>query len=180
MFKHIIDKELELKLLDNCDRDELFALIDSNRPHLKQWLPWVDGTKSSEDLKGFIDSTKQQYINNNGFQLSIWYKRKIAGVIGFHSVNWSNKSTSIGYWLGKEFEGKGIMTRACTVFVDYAFKELKLNRVEIRCAENNYKSRAIPERLGFKNEGTLRESEWLYDHFVSHIVYGMLKDEWKL
>ncbi|WML37472.1 GNAT family protein [Clostridium sp. OS1-26] len=179
MFKHIIDKELELKLLDNCDRDELFALIDSNRPHLKQWLPWVDGTKSNEDLKGFIDSTKQQYINNNGFQLSIWYKGKIAGVIGFHSVNWSNKSTSIGYWLGKEFEGKGIMTRACTVFVDYAFKELKLNRVEIRCAENNYKSRAIPERLGFKNEGTLRESEWLYDHFVSHIVYGMLKDEWK-
>lgn len=179
MFKHIIDKELELKLLDNCDRDELFALIDSNRPHLKQWLPWVDGTKSSDDLKGFIDSTKQQYVSDNGFQASIWYKGKIAGVIGFHNVNWTHKSTSIGYWLSKEFEGNGIMTRACKVFVDYAFKELNLNRVEIRCAENNHKSRAIPERLGFKNEGTLRESEWLYDHFVSHIVYGILKNEWK-
>lgn len=179
MFKHIIDKELELKRLDNCDADELFALIDSNRLHLKQWLPWVDGVKNTDNLKGFIESTKQQYVNNDGFQAGIWYKDKLAGIIGFHSINWTHKSTSIGYWLGKEFEGKGIMTRACIVFIDYAFKHLKLNRIEIKCGEDNHKSRSIPKRLGFKNEGTLRQSEWLYDHFVSHIVYGLLTNEWE-
>lgn len=63
--------------------------------------------------------------------------------------------------------------------VDYAFNELNLNRVEIRCAVENKKSRAIPERLHFVNEGCIRQAEWLYDHYVDHIVYGMLKEEWK-
>jgi ribosomal-protein-serine acetyltransferase len=70
------------------------------------------------------------------------------------------------------------MTKACRFLVDYAFAELKLNRVEIRCATGNHKSRAIPERLGFKLEGTVRQAEWLYDHFVDHALYGMLASEW--
>jgi len=71
------------------------------------------------------------------------------------------------------------MTKACESFIDYAFNDFKLNRVEIRCAENNFKSRAIPQRLGFTKEGLIRDSEWLYDHYVDHIVYGMLAIEWK-
>ncbi|WP_334300596.1 GNAT family N-acetyltransferase [Alkaliphilus flagellatus] len=63
--------------------------------------------------------------------------------------------------------------------MNYAFNNFKLHRVEIRCAENNYKSRAIPERLGFTKEGLIRGSEWIYDHYVSHIVYSMLAIEWK-
>lgn len=71
------------------------------------------------------------------------------------------------------------MTKACKACIDYAFNELKLHRLEIRCAVENERSRAIPERLGFTNEGTIREAEWLYDHFVDHVVYGMLEREWK-
>ncbi len=70
------------------------------------------------------------------------------------------------------------MTRACRALVDYAFAKLQLNRVEIRCATGNLRSQAIPERLGFTREGTLREGEWLYDHFVDLIVYSMLAREW--
>lgn len=70
------------------------------------------------------------------------------------------------------------MTKACIAFINHAFSELQLNRVEIRCAVGNTKSRAIPERLGFTNEGTIRDGEWLYDHFVNHIVYGILAMEW--
>ncbi|WP_334301100.1 GNAT family N-acetyltransferase [Alkaliphilus sp. B6464] len=96
-----------------------------------------------------------------------------------HSMDSTNKSTSIGYWLGEGHQGKGIMTKVTKALVEYIFTELNLNRVEIRCAENNYKSRAIPERLGFTKEGTLRETEWLYDHYVNHIVYGMVASQWK-
>ncbi len=179
MFKYVIDDDLELKLLDTFHIEEQFALTQRNRSYLKEWLPWVDGIKSFEDVRRFIELTKQQFVSNNGFQSGIWYKGRLAGIIGYHNINWSNKSTSIGYWLGEEFQGKGIMVRACKVFVDYAMKELNLNRVEIRCAEGNSKSRHIPEKLGFKNEGTARNVEWLYDHYVSHVIYGILKDEWK-
>lgn len=93
-------------------------------------------------------------------------------------MNWANKSTSIGYWLGERYQGKGIMTKSCKSFIEYAFKELNLNKIEIRCAEQNFRSRAIPERLGFVKEGIIREAEWLNDHFVSHVVYGILAREW--
>ena len=100
------------------------------------------------------------------------------GVIGFRSIDWQDRSTSIGYWLGRDFEGRGIITKACHAIAEYAFKELRLNRVEIRCAVENQKSRAIPERLGVKIEGTVRQVERLYEKFVDNVIYGMLADEW--
>ncbi len=70
------------------------------------------------------------------------------------------------------------MTRACRALVGHAFTELNLNRVEIRCASDNARSCAIPERLSFRREGLLREAEWLYDRFVDHVVYGLIRSEW--
>lgn len=178
MFKFVVDDSVVLKLLETRDADQLFELTDSDSSYLKEWLPWVDGTKSAEDTKSFIEMTKKQFASNNGFQAGIWYKGSIAGVVGFHGMNWANRSTSVGYWLGERYQGKGIMTKSCKAFVEYSFRELNLNRVEIRCAEKNLRSRAIPERLDFIKEGMIREAEWLYDHFVDHVVYGVLAREW--
>ena len=63
--------------------------------------------------------------------------------------------------------------------MDYAFYKYQLNRVQIRCASGNKKSNAIIERLGFIKEGTTRQAELLYDHYVDLFVYGMTADEWK-
>lgn len=177
MFKYVLDEDTELKILDVNHAQELYDLTNSCREYLREWLPWVDGTKKVEDSKGFIEMTKNQFASNNGFQAGIWHKGSVAGVIGYHKIDSINKSVSIGYWLGKQYQGKGIMTKATKAFVEYALTELNLNRVEIRCAENNYKSRAIPERLGFVNEGIARQSEWLYDHYVDHVVYSMLSSD---
>lgn len=100
------------------------------------------------------------------------------GCIGFHSIHWQNRSTTIGYWLAEEFQGSGIMTKACQALIRYAFTELGLNRVEIRAGVYNRKSIAIPERLVFKLGGTIRQAEWLYDHFIDHAVYGLLAEDW--
>lgn len=70
------------------------------------------------------------------------------------------------------------MTRALKSLIAYGFKELGLNRIEVRVAVENKKSRALPERLGFTEEGRLREAERLYDHYVDHIIYGLLTEEW--
>ncbi|MGM9985771.1 MAG: GNAT family N-acetyltransferase [Bacillaceae bacterium] len=179
MFEHKIDEHVSLKLLRVQDAERLFTLTDSSKEHLRQWLPWVDFTTSSEDTKAFIEGTLKQFASNQGFQAGIWYQGELTGVIGLHNINWGNKSTSIGYWLGEKYQGKGLMTRACSSVIDYLFKELNLNRVEIRVATTNKKSGAIPIRLGFQEEGRIRKAEWLSNHYVDHIVYGMLAEEWQ-
>ena len=63
------------------------------------------------------------------------------------------------------------MTKCCKALTEYAFRELKIDRVEILA--NNLKSCAIPERLGFVKENTLVDAEWINDRFVNNIVYSM-------
>ena len=178
MFSYKIEENLQLKLLTIQDAEELYKLTINSMDHLKEWLPLIASNKKLEDTENFIKTTMKQFTENNGFQAGIWSNSKLVGVIGFHKIDWSNKSTSIGYWLGKGVEGTGIMTKACHAFVNYALTDLLLNRVEIRAAFENTKSCAIPERLGFLQEGRIRKAEWLYDHYVDHIVYGMLAEDW--
>lgn len=178
MFVHKLDDETYLKLVDYHDAEDLFQLVDRNRDYLRAWMPWIDMTQKVEDTKSFIESVMKKYANNDGFDAAIYHKGEVAGTIGLHQLNQSHKFTSIGYWIGEEFQGKGIVTRAVYALLEYVFDTLEFHRVEIRCATENVKSQAIPERLGFTKEGVIRDCEWLYDHYVSHVVYGMLKHEW--
>ena len=113
------------------------------------------------------------------FQAGIWHEGRLAGVVGHLGIDRENLSTELGYWLGEEFEGRGLATAACRALVDHAFGELGLNRVSIACATENKKSCAIPERLGFRREDIRRQAEWLYDRFVDHAVYAALASEWQ-
>ncbi len=174
-----VNQEIALSLLNDVDSDELFRLVDSDRARLRQWLPWVDYEESPEDSLDFIQRAQRQYEVHEGFQLGIRYQGQIAGVVGYHTINWPNRHVEIGYWLGGSFEGKGIMTRACSALLTYAFDELMLNRVEIQCAVGNTRSRAIPRRLGFTLEGIRRKSEWLYDRFFDLELYSILAEEWR-
>ena len=180
IFTFNIDDKLKLKMLELRDAEQLFSLTIQSKDTLREWLPFIDFTKTVADTENFIKSTMKQFSENNGIQAGIWYEGELAGVIGFHKIDWSNRSTSIGYWLGDDYVGNGLMTRSVKAFVDHALIDIGLNRVEIRAAVENEKSRAIPERLGFTDEGTVRQAEWLYDHFVDHKVYGMLASDWKL
>lgn len=144
-----------------------------------EWLPWLNFTTKAEDSLNYIKNSLKGFSSNNSLDTAIIYKDEIAGILGFNSINWSNKTAYIGYWLGEKYQGLGIMSKGTAALIDYAFDNLELSKVEIRVASNNVKSRKIPERLNFTNEGCIRKAEWLYDHFVDHIVYGLLKEEWK-
>lgn len=179
MFTLKVDQEIELQLFQPHHANELYALIDQNRFHLRQWLPWVDSMDSHTQYHSIIPIWLRQFADNNGFNLGIRYKGHLVGSIGLHQIDWRNLQTSIGYYLGEGFQGKGIMTRAVQAVLNYVFFDLHLHRVEIRCGENNFKSRAIPERLGFIQEGIIRDGENLYGHFHHLIVYGMLEKDWR-
>ncbi|WP_286884708.1 GNAT family N-acetyltransferase [Aneurinibacillus sp. UBA3580] len=175
----IVNKNVKLKEVEMEDAPSLYALIHANRGHLRRFLGWIDATEGTADIEMFIAGSRQRRMIQNGTDYGLWYKGRIVGVVGLHYMDWINHCTSIGYWIIENMQGKGIMTAAVSRLIRYVFDELGLNRVEIRCAVENEKSRAIPERLGFTREGQIRQGEWLYDHYVDHIVYGLLKNEWR-
>jgi len=179
MFIYPVDEEISLKLITERDAEEVFEMIDSSRAHFREWLGWLDYSTKVQDTVNNIKGNLSKFIANEGLDTAIVYKGKIVGKIGFNSINKANHTAYIGYMLAEAFQGKRIMTRATRAMVNIAFNEYGLDKVEIRVAEGNTKSRSIPVRLGFKEEGTIRSAEWLYDHYVDHIVYGMLRDEWK-
>jgi ribosomal-protein-serine acetyltransferase len=179
MFPYRLDSGLALELLAPRHAQELYDAVEENREHLRPWMPWVESTKSVDDTKAFISTTVSQLASNSGFQTAIRSGERIIGVVGMHKIDWENKVTSLGYWLAKDAQGKGIMTRACAAYIDHLFSTLNLHRVEIRCATENSRSRAIPERLGFVSEGIAREAEWVNGRFVNHAIYGLLSHEWR-
>lgn len=179
MFIHKIDEDLSLKLQEMRDAERIFELTDASRDYLKEWLPWLDFTTKLEDTQDFIKSGSSNFVEGKSLGAVILYKGEIVGIAGFNNINHANKTAYIGYWLGHEYQGNGIMTRVAKALTDYALKDLQLNKVEIRAAVGNHKSRSIPERLGYTEEGTIRQAEWLYDHYVDHVVYGMLASEWE-
>src|SRR5580658_9721137 len=94
-----VTEEIELRLVEEQHAQKIFNLTDANRQHLREWLPWLDGTRSVTDTSAFVASCSRQFSENRGFQTGIWFKRHLCGLIGHHGVDWANRSTSIGYWL---------------------------------------------------------------------------------
>lgn len=172
-----ISETSSLRLLEESDAQELHALIEMNRDYLARWLPWA-ASQTFDDTLDFIRRTRRQLIDNDGFQTAIVLEECIVGVIGYHTVDWGSRSTRIGYWLDEGHQGKGTMTAAVRLLVGHALSVWDLNRAEIRAAVENRRSRAIPERLGFRQEGTLREAELIDGRYLDSVIYGMLKAEW--
>lgn len=178
MFKTKINENLSLKILEEKDTQELFQVVENSREYLNEWLPFVRITKQSEDTNQFIKGALKQFSENDGFQCGIWYKNKLVGVIGLHYINWLSERTSIGYYIDKDYQGLGIITKCTKFLIDYCFKEIKLNRIEIQTSTKNIKSQKIPQKLGFKQEGILRQDEKLNGKFSDSYIFSLLKSEY--
>lgn len=180
MFSYRIDENLKLVLPTERDAEEIYRAVRENLEELKMWMPWVTDDYSIETALDFIKTNLTEFAQNNTFAAAIRFDEKIVGTIGLHHLDSTNKSVQIGYWLGKQAQGKGLATRCCRVLVKYAFEDLGLNRIQINCNVDNTKSRRIPERLGFKLEGIHRQVEWLNNEFRDWAIYSMLAADWKI
>jgi len=160
--------------------EELFLLIHGNREYLRCWLPWVDGVTSEEDTSGFISKAVTQRESGLGPNYFVMLNGEMAGMAGFHPIDWRNRNAEVGYWIGEKFTGKGLATASVARLLQEGFDQLNLNRIEIRCASGNLSSIAVARRLGLVYEGTLREEEWLYRRFVDHHVYSILQREFSV
>ncbi|OJF94188.1 GNAT family N-acetyltransferase [Alkalibacterium sp. 20] len=176
MFTHKVDEEISLKLKEIQDSTEIFALIDQSRTHLKQWMTWVDQVQSVEDIDEVTRKHLLEFTEQKAVHFVILYHGEVAGSVNINDIDWSIRSAEIGYWLGAEYTGKGIVVRTVKSLLDYAFNKLALHKIEIWAAEGNSKSRSIPERLGFVREGMRRDNELIDGKYVNMIIYGILED----
>ncbi|WP_033316745.1 GNAT family N-acetyltransferase [Pontibacter roseus] len=173
-----ITPDLALHEAQESDAPAMYQLIDEHRAYMREWLPFIDFSQSVADTELFL-RTVTAPGNMQDKVYTIRYQGQMAGIIGFKAIDRVNKRLEIGYWLGEDFQGKGIMLRCCQALLAQAFDHLHMNRIQIRVGVGNHKSSAIPKKLGFQLEGIERAGEWLRGAFIDLEVYSLLKREWE-
>ena len=169
-------------VLDEPREDDaagLFDLIDANRAELARWMPWLDQMRSIDDSLRYIHFSLDGNRDGRFLNLLVRVDGELAGVLCFFAIEPTQRRCEIGYWLGKDWQGRGIMTRACRALVGHGFSRLNFYRIQLACAADNRRSRAIAERLGFAFEGVLRGREWIGERVLDHAVYGLLLPQWR-
>lgn len=173
-----INEELELHQIQTKDAHDIFYTIDSQRDYLEEWLPFVAYTKELHDTQEYVDSLVNASDEYFEYVFTIRYQNNFAGMIGFVNSNHQHKKTEIGYWLSEHYQHKGIMTAAVRALYKFAFEDLHLNRLQIKCAVGNTASSSIPKRLGFVFEAIERQGEKFPDgSFKDLEIYSLLVED---
>lgn len=144
--------------------------INTSLPELKPWMPFAQKEQTIEETEINIRQGYINFLNRTDLRLLVFKKDtgEFVASSGLHRINWEVPKFEIGYWIDTRYSGQGYMTEAVEGIADFAVRELKARRIEIRCDSRNVKSRAIPERLGFTLEGILKND--------SNSVDGELRD----
>lgn len=154
-----MDSNIDLRLLELSDASDFFELMDSQREYFEQWLPFVQYIQNLNDSIAFVQSIVETSPEQNEFAFTIRKDDQLIGLIGIKPIDTVNKKTEIGYWLSQKEQNQGIMTQSVEKICNFAFEQLALHRITIKCAVDNERSKRIPQRLGFTFEGVERQSE---------------------
>lgn len=162
MMRIDMNNDLYLRSFRLEDAEEFYNLTVESKTFLKEWLGWLDNINSVEDTVKNIQARFTEVTDNKGYPKSfaIIHKGQIAGTIGYNTIDNRNRVGIIGYWIGEKYKGQGIMSQSFEAMIDYGFNTLNLNRIEVRVAVENVKSRALTERFSFHHEGIIRDAEW--------------------
>ena len=173
----VVDDHITLKRFSHDADQAKYEAIIASREHLLPWLPWARFYDSPKQMEEFTESQIKAFDDGKIIGYNIFYDGSFAGSIDLHDISEANHSAEIGYWLSIDQTGKGIMTKATAAITNYAFNELGLHRITILAAAKNTASCAIPERLGFDREGTLRDAIILDNIYYDEAVYAKIKTE---
>ena len=157
------------------DLPVLWDAVEADRARLGRWMPWVAGARTIEDEGAWLaDVVGRDSLEGCG----VFVGDALVASVG---LTWDpfRIAGEIGYWNRAAVEGRGHVTRAVAALLDEAFDHVGLHRVYVRAGVRNLRSRAIPERLGFVEEGVLRGEGRGSDGFYDLVVYGLLEDEWR-
>lgn len=176
-----VSEHIYIRLLEEEDAEELTALHVKNRDFFKLY----SGTRDEEFYSleyqlASIRKSVEQHKNGERFSFGIYLKStdELIGSIGLSEImRGPLQSCFIGYSLDKEHNGKGYMTEAVKLAVDFAFKELKLHRIEAGVMPHNLGSIRVLEKAGFHKEGIARKNVHINGRWEDHQVLAIISEE---
>ena len=171
-------ERLLLRLPVPRDARKFYKAVDESLPELRQWMPWAVEPYDLGKARSFCEVATKNAEDGDDYSVLIVTKgrRRIVGCCSLHQArgDWAVPRFEIGYWLRTGAVGNGYATEAARALTELAFRSLAAERVEIRVDDLNARSYAIPERLGFELEATLRAHERATNGELSNTrIYAM-------
>ncbi len=178
--KQLEGKKIILRSVCITDATDLVRLASSNLPAVKNFLYFTEISVSQDELVREID-----YIADNIFSkdklLSVIETQQgdIIGTCGLHEIDWHNETVRIGILIFDESQwGKGQATEVLTLLIEYVFSELNLHKIYLNAFTTNERGLKLYKRLGFQEEGRLREEYKIHGRYVDLVRMGLLREEW--
>ncbi|MFX4263438.1 GNAT family N-acetyltransferase [Pelotomaculum propionicicum] len=136
--------------------------------------------KSIEETQQMVELLNILPEIGEGRRWAIVDKRSgsVLGTCGYHNMKAEHRRAEIGFELGREYWGRGIMQEVMNIVIPHCFEDLGLNRIEAFVTVGNYRSLKALEKLGFKQEGVLREYEFTQGNFRDQVVLAILRSDW--
>lgn len=173
-------KRLVLRCYNPSDAHLLAESVRESVEHLKPWMPWAHS--EPEPLEGKVKRL-QRFRGNFDLQKDYVYgifnreETRLLGGTGLHT-RLGEKELEIGYWLHKDFIKQGLATESTAALVKVAFEIIHIHRLEIHCDPGNLASAAVPRKLGFTHEGTLRAKTPFLEGWSDSMIWGLLESEY--
>ena len=120
-----VTSEIKLQTIQLSDAQVIFNTINEQRLYLGRWLPFVEATKKVEDTLEFIKLVVNQPKENMDFAFTIRKNGTFVGLIHIKSSDIPNKRADVGYWLSKQYQGQGIVTKSLDRLCTFAFDDIE-------------------------------------------------------
>lgn len=180
-FIDLYSEDIELKLLTLEDAEALMEYYIRNKDHLRAFEPSRDSSFYTIDTqKELISESYRQFLSGTTVDMGIFKENNLIGKVKISNiVGGIFKNGIIGYSIDKDQQGKGYMKEAVKMALEYAFKELRLHRIEASALVENMRSRNVLKSCGFKELG-LNESYLFIDgKWRDHITYYITSNQMK-
>ena len=178
MLSQQLTDDAELRALEPWQAAEFAAHVAGAQSHLMEWLPWGADAAEEAGARALLQRYADAQARGEGRILGIWVDGKLAGGVLFRVWEQSTGMCELGVWLVPSAVGRGLVTRASRVMIEWAFRVRGMHRVEWRCASANVRSSAVARRLGMTREGVLREAFPLRGVRHDVEVWAVLASEW--
>lgn len=173
-------KRLVVRCYDPSDAPLLAESVTESLEHLRPWMPWVH--TEPEPLGEKVQRLKRfrgLFDLGQNFVYGIFNAEntKLLGGTGLHP-RLGQSELEIGYWIHRDYINQGLVTESTAALVKVAFELIQIHRIEIHCDPANTASAAIPRKLGFTHEGTLRAKTPFLDAWSDSMIWGLLESEY--